>query len=273
MAIRSPCCTRTGGGRRRCRELMPRNLHIASLLLLLAFATSNAEPLTIAVASNFSRTAQEIAARYEQASGNSVRITTASTGMLYAQIENGAPFDIVLAADALRPKLIEQSGIGVAGSRHTYAIGGLVLWSSDKNLSVNGCRAALDDLGRRKFAIANPSTAPYGAAAKEFLQAAGLWESVLPNLVYGENISQTLQFVVSGNASFGLIARSQAADKRLPESTCRWVVPDSMHKPIEQQAILLQRAADKEVALDFLRFLYGPIARLIISRHGYAVPQ
>ncbi len=273
MAIRSPCCTRTGGGRRHCRELMPITYIIALAALLALSSTSNAESLTIAVASNFSRTAQEIAARYEQASGISVRITTASTGMLYAQIENGAPFDIVLAADALRPKLIEQSGIGVAGSRHTYAIGELVLWSRDKNWSVNGCRAALEDLGRRKFAIANPITAPYGAAAKEFLQAADLWESVRPNLVYGENISQTLQFVVSGNASLGLIARSQAADERLPESTCRWVVPDSMHKPIGQQAILLQRAADKEVALDFLRFLYGPIARLIISRHGYAVPQ
>jgi molybdate transport system substrate-binding protein len=248
--------------------------HIIALAALLALSsTSAAEPLMVAVASNFSRTAQEIVARYEQTSGSPVQTTTASTGKLYAQIVNGAPFDIVLAADVLRPKMMEQSGVGVAGSRRTYAIGGLVLWSRDKKLAVGGCRAALASLGRQKLAIANPDTAPYGAAAKEFLQAAGLWETVLPNLVYGENISQTLQFVASGNASLGLIARSQDVDERLPESTCRWSVPDSMHEPIEQQAILLQRAGDKEVALDFLGFLHGPVARQIISSHGYSVPQ
>ncbi len=248
--------------------------HIITLAALLVLsATSSAEPLTIAVASNFSRTAHELAVHFEQASGSPVQTATASTGKLYAQIENGAPFDIVLAADVLRPQLMEQSGIGVVGSRHTYAIGGLVLWSRDKNLSVDGCREALTKLGRQKLAIANPNTAPYGAAAKEFLQAAGLWESVRPNLVYGENISQTLQFVASGNASLGLIARSQAVDSRLPESTCRWPVPGTMHKPIEQQAILLRRAADKKIALEFLGFLHGPVARQIISSHGYSVPQ
>ena len=246
---------------------------ILVFLLAFTFSTSNAVPLTIAVASNFSRAAYELAARFEEAAGRPVRITTASTGKLYAQIENGAPFDILLAADVERPKLLEQSGIGVAGSRHTYAIGGLVLWSRDEDLSVDGCRAALEELGRDKLAIANPQTAPYGVAAMEFLQAAGLWETVQPNLVYGENIAQSLHFVVSGGASLGLIARSQAVDQRLPASTCDWPVPATMHEALEQQVILLQRAADNEVALDFLDFLQGPVARQIIGDHGYTVSQ
>jgi molybdate transport system substrate-binding protein len=252
--------------------MIPRRL-IAIVLLAFAFSASDAAPLTVAVASNFSRAAHELAARFEAASGSPARITTASTGKHYVQIENGAPFDILLAADVESPKLLEQSGIGVAGSRYTYAIGALVLWSRDEDLSADGCRAALEDLGKDKLAIANPNAAPYGAAAKEFLQAADLWETVRPNLVYGENIAQTLHFVVSGNASLGLIARSQAVDKRLPDSTCYWSVPESMHKPIEQQAILLQRAAENEVALDFLGFLGSSAARQIISKHGYTVPQ
>ncbi len=259
-------------GRGYC-EPMSHGSRILIFLLAFAFSTSDAELLTVAVASNFSRAAHELAARYEEASGNPVRITTASTGKLYAQIENGAPFDILLAADVERPQLLERSGIGVAGSRHTYAIGGLVLWSRDEDLSVDGCRAALEELGHDKLAIANPQTAPYGAAAKEFLQAADLWKTVRPNLVYGENIAQSLHFVVSGSASLGLIARSQAVDKRLPASTCNWPVPDTMHEALEQQVILLRRAADSEVALDFLGFLRSSVARQIISDHGYTVLQ
>jgi molybdate transport system substrate-binding protein len=246
---------------------------IVLLLLPFAFSISDAELLTIAVASNFSRTAHEIAARYEEASGNPVRITTASTGKLYAQIDNGAPFDILLAADVEHPMLLERSGMGVAGSRYTYAIGGLVLWSRSNKLVADGCRAALDKLGSEKLAIANPATAPYGAAAMEFLQAANLWDTVQTNLVFGENIAQSLHFVVSGNASLGLIARSQAIDKRLPASTCQWLVPATMHSPLEHQAILLRRAEKNAVAAEFLGFLRGSAARQIVSEHGYAVPQ
>ena len=241
-------------------------------ILLFAFSTSNAELLTIAVTSSFSRPAQEIAAAYEQSSGNAVRITTASTGKLYAQIANGAPFDVFLAADVQRPALLEKSGLGVAGTRFNYAIGSLVLWSLDPAQAAGSCNTALDKLDSKRLAIANPAIAPYGLAAMEFLQAKGVWEKVQPSLVYGENIAQTLHFVVSRNASLGLIAGSQAMDARLPDATCNWPVPASMHQPLDHQAILLERAADNQAAVLFLSFLRDD-ARQIIRAYGYRVPE
>jgi len=247
---------------------------ITTLLALLVLVTeASAEPLTIAVASNFARPAQELAARYEDDSGNEVRVTIASTGKLYAQIENGAPFDVLLAADTQRPQLLEESGSGVAGSRFTYAIGSLVLWSRDPALAGESCKAQLRKLDSRRLAIANPLTAPYGVAAMEFLQAEGVWEGVQPHLVYGENIAQTLHFVVSGNASLGLIGRAQSMDERMPDAACYWSVPDSMHQPLEQQAILLSRASDNDVATDFLGYLRSATARELIAAHGYEVPD
>jgi molybdate transport system substrate-binding protein len=244
------------------------------LLPILFFATSlQAETLTIAVASNFSQPAKELVSRYEAATGNAVRVTTASTGKLYAQIKNGAPFDILLAADAERPRLLEESGVGIAGTRFTYAIGGLVLWSQDPDLAGKDCKGQLDKLGARKLAIANPLTAPYGLAAREALQAAGLWEDVQDNLVFGENISQTLHFVVSRNATLGIIATSQAKDPRLPDATCSWPIPPTMYDPIEQQAILLSRASDNEAAGDFMSYLRGSLATDIIVAHGYKVSR
>ena len=232
-----------------------------------------AEPLTVAVASNFAGPAQEIVARYEETSGEPVRMVTASTGTLYAQIGNGAPFDVLLAADMERPQLLELSGFGVTDTRFTYAIGSLVLWSGDPALSNVDCKALLADLDERRLAIANPQTAPYGTAAMQFLQAAELWEAVKSRLVFGENISQTLQFVATGNATLGLIARSQTQNSRLPTASCFWPVPESMHEPIQQQAILLQFAGNNEAAKNFLSFLRGINARKIITDHGYTVPQ
>jgi molybdate transport system substrate-binding protein len=245
-----------------------------TLLLVPFIATClRADTLTIAVASNFAQPAQVLAALYEKSSGHDVRVTSASTGKLYAQISNGAPFDLLLAADSERPRLLEDSGIGVAGSRFTYALGELVLWSADADFEGLDCREQLGSLGNRKLAIANPLTAPYGVAAREALQAAGVWESVQRNLVFGENISQALHFVASRNAVLGLIAASQSQDVRLPEASCSWPVPASMHSPIEQQAILLSRAADNEVANDFMRYLRSSLATDIIVAHGYKVPR
>jgi molybdate transport system substrate-binding protein len=230
---------------------MIHGLFFCLAVLILGLPAAAAETLTIAVASNFSRPALELASRYEETTGLPVRITTGSTGKLYAQISNGAPFDILLAADSARPALLERSGLGVAGSRFTYAIGGLVLWTFDTEFTDLDCRAALTDLGRNRLAIANPETAPYGAAAKQFLQSVHLWEKVTPHLVYGENIAQALQFVASGNASLGLIAKSQAIDSRLPKATCQWPVPEASHAA----------------------FLRGPVAHDVIGSHGYSVTK
>lgn len=254
---------------------MPLFRHIGIILLLLfewSASEAHAESLLIAVASNFSATAAEIAEQFSVAEGHDVRISAASTGHLFVQIENGAPYDILLAADVRRPQLLESSGRGVQGSRHTYAIGRLVLWSRDPELRGRDCRGQLADLGSARLAIANPEFAPYGTAARQMLQRLELWNRVQSQLVIGENIAQTLQFVASGNARFGLIAMSQINHEQLPAAACSWHVPPDLHQPIEQQAIILERATNNTAASDFLKFLTGDTGRAIIARHGYLVP-
>lgn len=241
------------------------------LLPLLLLSSAHAEPVTIAVASNFIAPMNELVAAFEASTGRTVRVSSASTGVLYAAIRNGAGYAAFMAADSERPRLLEADGLGVAGTRFTYATGTLELWSADPRLASGDCRAALDDLGNRRLAIANPATAPYGAAAKAFLQRAGLWQAVENNLVFGQNIAQTLQFVVTRNASLGLIAASQSESGRLPEPACRWRVPAAMHPPIEQQAILLQSGVNDDGAIAFLEFLAGPEGRAIVRAQGYEV--
>jgi len=243
-----------------CRYLLP----------LFLFASASAEPISVAVASNFSAPMAELVARFEESTGHRVRTSTASTGILYAQIVNGAPFSVLLAADAERPERLEQSGAGISGTRFAYAVGGLVLWSVDDALSDADCRDQLDNLESLRLAIANPQTAPYGVAAMQFLMRADLWNDAQDNLVFGANIAQTLQFVSSKNANLGLIAASQAMDPRLPAATCQWAVPSSMHDPIEQQAILIK---DGAVGRALLEFLKSADAREIIRARGYKVPD
>jgi molybdate transport system substrate-binding protein len=229
--------------------------------------------VTVAVASNFARTAAEITAAFTEATDVPVRISRGSTGKLYAQIVNGAPFDVFLSADAERPLLLEQAGHIVTGSRRSYAIGSLVIWSRDEKLRGKDCREVLEGGEYGRLALANPATAPYGAAAVEFLKVAGLWEDASPRAVFGENIAQTLQFVATGNATLGLVARSQTADPELPAATCSWVVPASLHATLYQQAVLLKRAHGNDGAQRFVDFLGTSAAKKIISRNGYRVPD
>lgn len=235
------------------------------LLALVAWPAFADDTITVAVASNFSRPATELAARFADETGITVRISSGSTGKLYAQILNGAPFDAFLAADAERPALLEASGDAVAGSRFTYATGALVLWSR----SESDCLEALRSLDSGHIALANPATAPYGRAARDFLEAAGYWELVSARAVYGESIAQTLQFVATGNAALGFVARSQLATPQLPDATCTWDVPATSHTSIEQQAVLLKRAADSAAARRFIDFLRSAGARDILRRYGY----
>jgi molybdate transport system substrate-binding protein len=238
-------------------------------ILLCPLPAASAGELTVAVASNFRAPAEELAELFTQATDHRVRLSVASTGKLYAQIVNGAPFDVFLAADTQRPRLLEQAGLGVAGTRFTYALGSLVLWSRDPGLRGADCREALADSGGGPVAIANPAIAPYGAAAREFLTASGLWPAVEPRLVYGENIAQALHFVVSANATLGFIARSQAIDPRLPPASCSWAVPDNLHAPVAQQALVLTRAQDSAAAGVFIAFLKSAAATDVIRRFGY----
>lgn len=243
-------------------------LLIASLLPGALFA---AEEVTLAVASNFARTAAEISAVFTRETGVAVRISQGSTGKLYAQIIHGAPYDVFLAADAERPLLLERSGQIVSGSRRTYATGRLVLWSRDESLRGKDCWKLLQRGAYDRLALANPATAPYGAAAREFLIGEGLWGTASARAVYGENISQTLQFVATQNAMLGFVANSQTADPLLPEGTCAWLVPESAHAPLNQQRVMLRRAAGNDGARRYLEFLDTPAARRIIVRHGYQV--
>ena len=235
------------------------------LIVLLAGSAFADEPVTVAVASNFSATAIELSTQFTDDTGIAVRVSNGSTGKLYAQILNGAPFDVFLSADSERPVLLEKSGHAVADSRFTYALGVLVLWSRD----ATDCLAVLRDPNGGRVALANPGTAPYGQAAAEFLSDAGLWDVVSGRVVYGENVAQVMQFAATGNATIGLIARAQLGAPQLPEPACTWEVPESLHSSLEQQAVLLTRAAGNDNARRFYAYLRSDKAREIVRRHGY----
>jgi len=230
-------------------------------------AAENSEKIHVAVASNFLNPLKEIAARYKQDTGNTLILISASTGKLYAQILHGAPFDVLLAADVKRPTLLEQGGQGVRGTRFTYAIGALVLWSADPE-KIRGVES-LKKMRKGKLAIANPKTAPYGRAAQQALERLGLWQKLRPFLVRGENIAQTLQFVATENAGLGLVAKAQVEDPRFKLKGSRWEVPQNLHDPVAQQAILLRPGQSKPAAKQFLQYLQSSAAKKIMRSYGY----
>ncbi len=222
----------------------------------------------MAVASNFADTLERLAAAFESSSGHRVLASAGSTGKLYAQITNGAPFEVFLAADTLRPRLLEQRGAAVAGSRMTYAVGRLVLWSAQTDL-VDGRGAILGTGQFRHLALANPDTAPYGAAARQVLEHMNLWRDLSPRLVRGENITQAFHFVATGNAELGFVALSQTSRLDAANRGSGWLVPAELHAPIEQQVVLLEAGRDNPAALQFLDFLRTPAACAVIRRAGY----
>lgn len=235
-------------------------------LLFVCGGVQAADVVTVAVASNFKSTATHLANRFLEETGNAVRLSSGSTGKLYTQIVNGAPFDVFLAADAERPALLEDGGFAVHGSRFTYATGSLVLFSS----RVADCAAALRDGDAGFVAIANPVTSPYGQAARQYLEGEGLWASVSARAVYGENVTQAWQFAFTGNAVVGLAARAQMhAVPRKP--TCSYEIPTTTHDPLQQQAVLLN--ADNDAARAFLEFLRSDSAGEIIRQDGYEVSK
>jgi len=239
------------------------------LLPLLPPAWAQAGEIRVAVASNFRPTLVEAVTRYEGQSGHAVTLIAGSTGKQYAQIINGAPFDAFFAADVERPRLLENEGRIVPGSRFTYAIGRLVLWSPDSH-RVDAEGRILHSAAFDHLAIANPELAPYGAAARQLLQALGLWDALAARLVRGENIAQTFQFVASGNAELGFIARSQIANLEENARGSRWEPDSSLYDPIEQQAVLLR---DSPAGREFLAFMRGDEMRALIRAHGYDVPD
>lgn len=247
-----------------------------SLLFVALFGSmlaANAGEVTVAVAANFATTAGELARVFEARTGHHVRLVSGSTGRLYAQAVNGAPFDVLLAADAERPRRLEAGGQARAGSRRTYAVGKLVAWSRDPALAGRDCLEALRDADAGRIALANPELAPYGAAAREYLERAGLWESLRAHAVLGENVSQTLQFAASGGARIGFVAASQITTPALPAASCVSAVPEDMHAPIEQQAVILVHAGENMAAAEFFEWLLAPEAQSIVEDAGYRRPE
>jgi molybdate transport system substrate-binding protein len=247
--------------------MIARRLRILCLALaaLLAPASALAAETQVAVAANFTEPAKAIAAAFKAASGHTAILSFGSSGQFYAQIAHGAPYEVFLSADAERPLAAERAGLAVAGTRFTYAVGRLVLCSKTPGL-VDGAGAVLRSGRFGKLAIADPATAPYGAAAVQTLKKLGLYSTVRPRLVMGSSIAQTFQFVETGAADLGLVAWSQVIGR---PGGSHWLVPDADHAPIDQQAILLAPGRGNPAARAFLAFLKGPQAAAIIRRYGY----
>jgi molybdate transport system substrate-binding protein len=238
---------------------------LSAVCWLAALDAGRADEIKVAVATNFATAMDALVARFEATSEDTVTVSTGSTGAHYAQIKNGAPFELLFAADAERPKLLEDEGIAVRGSRFTYAIGRVALWSPRDGF-VDAEGRVLETESFRHIAIANPDLAPYGAAAREVLERRGLWESIRDRIVQGQDIGQTYSFVHTGNAELGFVAYSQLLRGDAPIEGSFWLVPEELHAPIEQQAVLLE---DAPAARAFLDFVKSADARAIIRKFGY----
>jgi molybdate transport system substrate-binding protein len=219
----------------------------------------------VAVAANFTDAAKEISAVFKQKTGHDAVLSFGSSGQLYAQITQGAPFAIMLSADQARPRMLVTAGLAEPDSLFTYAIGKLVLWSKNPNL-VTG-EATLTNGTFGKLAICNPVAAPYGAAAVATMKSLKLYDALRPKLVEGANITQAFQFVATGNAEIGFVALSQL---RGNIGGSRWLVPQNLYKPIKQDAVLLKKGTGNAAAAAFMVFLKGAEARAIIEKYGYA---
>jgi len=244
------------------------------LVLILFAATQLAEAATtlVAVASNFTKPMTEIAELFQTATGHSAKLSFGSSGKFVSQLENGAPFEVFLSADEDKPAKLEQAGLTVPGSRFTYALGSLVLWSAKPGF--------VDDQGRvlgsgqfKHIALADPKLAPYGVAATQVMSKMGLAEKLKPLQVLGENITQTHQFISTGNAELGFVALSQViVDGKIGQGS-GWIIPADLYSPIRQDAVLMKTGAENPAASALLKFLRSPEAKDVIKKYGYGLPE
>ncbi|MFC6283769.1 MULTISPECIES: molybdate ABC transporter substrate-binding protein [Polaromonas] len=241
---------------------------LPALLVMLASASVLAEEVQVAVAANFTAPMKLIAADFEKDTGHKTVLSFGATGKFYAQITNGAPFDVFLAADTETPAKLEKEGAAVSGSSFTYATGRLVLWSAKPGV-VDDKGAALLRGEFKHLAIAAPKLAPYGAAAIETMTKVGLLPSLEPKLVQGESIGQTFSMIASGNAELGFVALSQVFEDGKIKSGSAWVVPTNLHSPIRQDAVLLTRAKNNQAAVQLVAYLKTEKAKNVIRSFGY----
>lgn len=243
------------------------------LFLLLAACVTTpvlADEVPVAVAANFTGPIKIIAADFEKDTGHKLLVSTGATGAFYTQIKNGGPFEVFLAADDTTPVKVENDGFGVKGSRFTYAVGKLVLWSSKAGF-VDAKGEVLKKGSFEHLSIANPKTAPYGAAAVEVLKKLGLYDTLQPKFVEGKDISQAQQFVASGNAELGFVALSQVWKDGALASGSGWIIPADQYTPIRQDAILLTKGAGKPGAEALMKYLKSDKARAVIKSFGYEI--
>jgi molybdate transport system substrate-binding protein len=247
------------------------------VILSAAFLCANAkaEEVTVAVAANFTAPMQKIAQAFEQDTGHKAKLVFGSTGKFYAQIKNGAPFAVLLSADVETPARLEQEGAAVAGTRFTYAVGRLALWSKNPALVDNKGQVLLskttDKNSFKKLAIADPKLAPYGAAAIEVIEGMGASAKVMTKLVQGDSIGQAFQFVMTENAELGFVAYSQiSTDGRITQGSA-WVVPQNLYTPLRQDAALLSLGKDNAAALALIKYMRTDRAKTIIRTYGYTL--
>ncbi|MBU6143046.1 MAG: molybdate ABC transporter substrate-binding protein [Betaproteobacteria bacterium] len=244
---------------------------VALFSLLVWSSAGWASEVRLAVAANFAAPMRSLAQSFEKATGHKVVVALGATGQLYAQIKNGAPFDVLLAADDETPKKLESEGLAVSGSRATYAIGRLVLWSKRDGLI--DAKGEFLSTGRfDRIAIANPKLAPYGLAAIEVIEKLGMTQATKPKVVEASNITQAHQFVASGNAEIGFVALAQVAEGGKIKTGSGWIIPESLHSPIQQDLVLLLRGKANPAAQQFIEFLRSENAKAVIRSYGYTLP-
>jgi len=245
---------------------------LSLLLSALCFtALAQADEVQVAVAANFTAPMQKIAAEFEKDTGHKAVLAFGATGKFYAQIANGAPFEVLLAADDETPAKLEKELLAAPHTRFTYAIGKLVLWSA-KDGYVDDKGDILKKGDFKHLAVANPKAAPYGAAAMETMTKLGLVSTLQPKFVQGENIAQTHQFVATGNAEVGFVALSQVFKDGKLTSGSAWIVPDKFHEPIRQDAVVLAKGRNKPAPVALVDYLKGAKAKAIIKSYGYEMP-
>jgi molybdate transport system substrate-binding protein len=240
----------------------------ALILSLLACLSAHADEVQVAVAANFTGPMQVISVLFERDTGHKTSLAFGATGKFYAQITNGAPFQVLLSADDETPARLVREGYAVAGTPFTYAIGKLVLWSADPKL-VDAKGDVLKKGGFKHLALANPKTAPYGAAGMQAMTKLGVAESIKPLIVQGENISQTQQFISTGAAELGFVAYSQVIKNGAIGSGSGWLVPGNLYDQIRQDAVILAKGKDNPAAVALLKYLKGPKAQEVIKSFGY----
>ena len=250
-------------------------MHVACSGQAVERPQASAKPcvVTVAAASDLTFAMNEIAASFQKATGCTVRLSLGSSGNFLTQIENGAPFDVFFSADIAYPKKLETEGLAAAGSTYLYAVGKIVLWTrNDSGVDVSKGFAALRGPSVKKLAIANPEHAPYGRAAEEALRKAAAYDAVKDRIVLGENISQTAEFVESGNADAGIIALSLIQSPTMKGKGNAWNIPENLYSPIEQGAVAVRAAANPQGAQQFLDYVKTPATAALLERYGFVLP-